>query len=245
MKKNVLAPYNSPVSRLVLILGLAALAAGAAVFLLTRGGPEPDLDTALKRSAESPPPAPPEDLPPPRFGAGQDEPPLDDRPRTPSAGASAGAGAAATPEPPVVTDLESVRALIEAKETNSALRALDRMIEANPDDGPALAVRGKLHLDLGWYRHAERDLASASRLNDENPQGLLTHAEALLRLRRSREAEALVRRSLELEPEQARAHALLAVMLLRDKNTVAAEKELREAARIDPEEPLTKALSGE
>lgn len=221
------------------LLIFLVLAAAAVVLLVwLSGGNGGGLDTPSGRSGEAPAPPDPYDLLPPP-PPDRPEPALGNGGRTSAPTATTNGGSAGAP----LADLDSIRALADAKRYEDALTELDRILAAEPENAPALALRGRVYHGLGWYRHAEEDFTNAARYEAPDATRLAHHGENLVSLRRAKAAEDLLRQSLALDPDQARPHALLAILLKKQGDEAAAEKEIREAMRIDPEEPLTKILA--
>lgn len=222
-----------------LLLFVVLAAAAAALLLFLSGGSGGGLDTPAGRSGEAPEPPDPLDLLPP--------PPAD---QPPEPAVTPGIGARPRPSTPnpgeadgPLADLDTIRALAGTKRYEDAITELDRILAVEPENADALALRGRIYHARGWYRMAEDDLSAAGRYEAPDAARLALQGENLVKLRRTKRAENFLRRSLSLDPEQARPHALLAVLLKKQGDETAAEKEIREAMRIDPEEPLTKILA--
>ena len=87
-------------------------------------------------------------------------------------------------------------------------------------------------------------IEKATELEGEEPtaSALVGRAEALIQLRKTKKARELLDRSLELDPDRARAHSLKALSLLKDNDPEAARGEIDRALALDPSDRLANGL---
>jgi tetratricopeptide (TPR) repeat protein len=138
--------------------------------------------------------------------------------------------------------LEEAKALYMGGEYPDALLALDRILAKDPKNADALTLRGRVWLNLSSPRAAEADLRAATVAGEETAERLVAHAEALHRLRRHDEATRRLKRALEIDPQTARAHSVLAAIHLFHARNEEAREEIDLALSIDPEESMALAL---
>jgi Flp pilus assembly protein TadD len=184
---------------------------------------------AFRPVQETAPEPPPDGDPPPAVGTGGGR---TDPVRPPENG---------PPAEPVLS-LDEIRGVVLAGDTGKGIRHLDRLIEREPKNEKALDLRARTHLEMRWWRQADRDYRLAARAGGETPARLHGRAEALMNLRQGKEAERLVLRALEQENEgdgpSARTHALLALIHLQNGREEEAKDELHRALLLDPEDRI-------
>ena len=121
-----------------------------------------------------------------------------------------GARGTSSDDPPL--DLSTVRALLQVPEYSEALRGLDRILEKDPRNLEALTMRGRAHGGIGFWRKAELDFRGAIEIGGENVDRLVHLGTALVRIRKSSEAEKVLAQAAALDETDARAHAQMAKM---------------------------------
>ena len=223
-------------TRLLLLIAALAVAVGVgwAIFDAFGGGVDPG--NGDSRSSESPDRPKPLDPPSAR----------DDDDDDLSHGGSDSGGteprSAHVPDRPA-PKLTEAKALFDLGEYDRALIALDRIIEEDPKNADALYWRGRTQNWLANPRAAEADLRASITAGGETAERLLWHAWSLHQIRRHEEAMKAARHALELDPQAARAHSVLASIHLFKGRKKEAEEEVRKALEIDPEEPMAISLS--
>ncbi|MFD9946233.1 tetratricopeptide repeat protein [Nonomuraea sp. NPDC059023] len=148
--------------------------------------------------------------------------------------------AALMPDEPVVLRHLAV-ARLDLGLLEEAAPLLDHALELDPDDGWMLAVRGDLRRRLMDLPGAKRDLDRAASVGFENAWTLRAQAQ-VAEADDPAEALRLLDRSLELDPEDAAAHAARGKILHGLKRVQEADAAFRRALEIDPFDPraLTK-----
>ncbi len=145
--------------------------------------------------------------------------------------------------PRPLPSLSRIRALRELGEDETALHELDRLLRAQPKNGKALALRGRLQLDMGLYRAALADLEAAAAAGEEGLADLLARADALVRLHRYPEAEEVLDRVRVSGARRTLLHVLLAEIRADQGREEEARREVREALRLDARNPRALLLA--
>jgi tetratricopeptide (TPR) repeat protein len=116
-----------------------------------------------------------------------------------------------------------------------AIRDLNECLRLKPDFGSAFDALGAAYLNKGDYEGLLREAAEYSRRNPSDFRGPYYEAAAREELGMDAlQTEPLARRSLELNPRFAAAHALLGRVLLDLNDPAQAVSELRDAIRLRP-----------
>jgi tetratricopeptide (TPR) repeat protein len=117
-----------------------------------------------------------------------------------------------------------------------ALEHLDRILAREPENAEALYLRGRAHLKIGMPRLAERDFraAVAREPTAERHEALAD----VIKMRDPDEAIENLRKALELDPERARAYALLARIQYRLGRIAEAREANDRALEKDPTDEL-------
>jgi chemotaxis protein methyltransferase CheR len=144
--------------------------------------------------------------------------------------------------PPEDLSVKTIDVLIDEGEPRRALRSLERMLAASPDDADLWRLSGKANLDLSLWRQAAKDYARAIELGGETVETLDGRATALIQFRGEKEAAKLLRRSLEISPRRARPHALLARIHLKAGRRAEADEEVQKALDLDPDDRVALAV---
>ena len=141
---------------------------------------------------------------------------------------------------PIHVDIDRAFSLDNEGQYDAALRLLDQVLAAHPDNPEAWGRKAQLLYQHGKTDEAERTLEKAFELNRDYPFGhwlkaMFRHAEGELR-----GAMLLLRRAAELYDPQARdylaqIYALIADIELRLNNPVAARAALEAAAHLQPD----------
>lgn len=185
------------------------------------------------------PATPPADEPIPDPGPIDPLPPEDGGP---SAGTSPGAtGPGSAADTSRVPTLGEIRARLEEGKREDALGGLDRLLAADPDNREARLLRGRTYRSLNWNRFAEADFRELLASGEETSPVLEELAEVLQGTRID-EAQRLLLRSIELSPNRARPHSLLARIHLRSGRTAQAKDEVEKALTLDATDSLAVAL---
>lgn len=124
-----------------------------------------------------------------------------------------------------------------------ALVHLKRILDENPKDAEALALRGIIRLQQSKFDEAAEDLQIAIDRPSPSPQALAYAAMAMLQLGRAEEAETLASRSLE-KPERFAlvAHQVRGLARLRLKRVDAATEDLAAMEEIGPDDEAVNVL---
>lgn len=144
--------------------------------------------------------------------------------------------------PAEILPVRAIEYLLEEGETKRALAAIEQVVKKEPKDAFAWTIKAKANLDLQLWRQSEKDYGKAMEVGGETVQRLDGRATALAMLRKEKEAEQLLRRSLELDPARARPHSLLAKIHLRNGRIKEAAAEAKKALDLDPAEPMALAV---
>lgn len=120
----------------------------------------------------------------------------------------------------------------------TARQLVQEVLDADPNDGTALLLRGRIHYSREEYRDAIADLRSVLRENpnSENALGLL--AETHLREGQVELAMDALRNLIHLNPDNAQAIARLATLNSQIGNTTQARSLIEDAISMAPNDPL-------
>ncbi len=147
---------------------------------------------------------------------------------------------------PVLNEVEAL-ALEEPGPEN--LARLETIASDWPDNAPTFRLLGRLYLERGRLREAERASRRAIDLAPGVPSAIVVLAQALIRSGETGEARALLQPVVVADPGDFEAHYSLGVLLLNDGEVEEAADHLRVAFEIDAGdprslEPLLRAMRG-
>lgn len=126
-------------------------------------------------------------------------------------------------------------ALNQMRRYADAIPILKDCLKLRPDLGPAFDALASAWLNSASYETLLKEAAEYSRAHPEDFRGFYYEASARVELALdAASAEALLRRSIQLNPNFAAAHALLGRVLVERNRTEAAIPELQEAIRLRP-----------
>lgn len=121
---------------------------------------------------------------------------------------------------------------------DDAVAAFEKILAANPQDGPALTKLAYVLTQPGYPGHDDRKalelLERGLVLNPTNFIGFFNEAIILLRMGRAQEAENALRRAVSLSPSYVPAHFMLGEVALRAGRTEEALAHYREVLRLNP-----------
>jgi cytochrome c-type biogenesis protein CcmH/NrfG len=112
-----------------------------------------------------------------------------------------------------------IRHLLKQGRIGDALAALELLLAANPDDGRAHALLGKLLMrDVGDYAQAESAFRSALRFSPALPALYYDFAELLIRMDKPTETIAVLNKALEVQGiEKERIHRMMGQVFEREQ----------------------------
>lgn len=114
--------------------------------------------------------------------------------------------------------------------SDAAMKELDEIIQRNPGDNKAMALRGRIHYLRGNYTEAVADLRVVLRDNPKDSPSALALAESQRLLGNARLAEETLRASISAAPNYAPSYFVLSGMQRAQGNHSAALETLRSAA---------------
>ncbi|HEX8630283.1 MAG TPA: tetratricopeptide repeat protein, partial [Catenuloplanes sp.] len=115
-----------------------------------------------------------------------------------------------------------------------ALAAAEAAVAAEPGAVDPQVVKGMALLDLGRFGEAARIGGELLRLGPDDPYTLLSGAAIVGESRNGQESLNAAWRAVQLAPDDARGHLVLAVVTARMRLFDLAERAYREALRLDP-----------
>lgn len=142
-------------------------------------------------------------------------------------------GAALAPQDaPLLVTLARVR--LAADQPAEALSAAEAAVTADPGAVDPQVARGMALLDLGRFGEAAQVGGELLRARPDDPYALLSGAAIVGESRNGQESLNAAWRSVQLAPEDARGHLVLAVVTARMRLFDLAERAYKEAIRLDP-----------
>lgn len=142
-------------------------------------------------------------------------------------------GTALSPQDPMLlTTLARVQ--LAAEQPEDALTAARAATAAAPDTVPPLVAHGLALLDLGRYAEAAQVGGQLMRMRPDDAYALLSGAAIMGESRNGQESLNAAWRAVQLAPEDARTHLVLAVVAARLRLFDLAERAYQEALRLDP-----------
>jgi tetratricopeptide (TPR) repeat protein len=124
--------------------------------------------------------------------------------------------------------------LLEEGRRNEAIRELERLVKARPDDRLARTRLIAVYRDANRMGDAQRILDEALRKNPKDLDALLQRSELFLSAAKYRQAETDLNRVISLQPNSAEAHYVLAQLYLARHVSLSYKQELTEALRLNP-----------
>jgi len=157
--------------------------------------------------------------------------------RLPDADQESDAALTLAPENPKVLALR-VRLLQRAGDQEAALEMAQKVAALAPTWDEPFYLTGISQYLLRHYAEARQNLVRASELNPRSATAVFMVALSAAGEGDTREAERYLRRAIVLQPDNARFHCHLGILLMRLNEYPEAEKSLRKAAQLKPEYPL-------
>jgi arylsulfatase A-like enzyme/Tfp pilus assembly protein PilF len=123
----------------------------------------------------------------------------------------------------------------EDNRPDDARRALERILQLDPESIVALRQLGELELRAGDFNKAAEYLGQVRKARPDDASAALHLGQALEKLGKLEEARAALENSLKLLPQQYEARLLLGNVYLRSKQFAAAEDQLEAALLLQPD----------